>query len=42
MRGEKKGQDIYISIEDNGMGMPEDVLQNLLTDTNKVSKHGSG
>ena len=29
-------------IEDNGMGMPEDVLQNLLTDTNKVSKHGSG
>ena len=42
VRGEKKGQDIYISIEDNGMGMPEDVLQNLLTDTNKVSKHGSG
>ena len=42
VRGEKKGEDIYISIEDNGMGMPEDVLQNLLTDTNKVSKHGSG
>ena len=25
IRGEKKGEDIYISIEDNGMGMPEDI-----------------
>lgn len=42
IRGEKKGEDIYISIEDNGMGMPEDIRGNILTDNNKVPKHGSG
>lgn len=42
IRGEKKGEDIYISIEDNGMGMPEDIRSNILTDNSKVSKHGSG
>lgn len=40
--GEKKGEDIYISIEDNGMGMPEDIRDNILTDNSKVPKHGSG
>ena len=25
IRGEKKGDDIYISVEDNGMGMSEDI-----------------
>lgn len=42
IRGEKKGEDICISIEDNGMGMPEDIRSNILTDNSKVSKHGSG
>ena len=42
VRGEKKGEDIYISIEDNGMGMPEDIRSNILTDNSKVPKHGSG
>ena len=42
VRGEKKGEDIYISIEDNGMGMPEDIRDNILTDNSKVPKHGSG
>ena len=42
VRGEKKGEEIYISIEDNGMGMPEDVMENILTDNSKVPKHGSG
>ena len=42
VRGEKKGEDIYISIEDNGMGMPEDIRGNILTDNSKVPKHGSG
>lgn len=42
IRGEKKGEDIYISIEDNGMGMPEDIRSNILTDNSKVRKHGSG
>ena len=39
VRGEKKGDDIYISIEDNGMGMREEVLENILTNNNKVPKH---
>lgn len=42
IRGEKKDEDIYISIEDNGMGMPEDIRSNILTDNSKVPKHGSG
>lgn len=42
IRGEKKGEDIYISIEDNGMGMPEDIRSIILTDNSKVPKHGSG
>lgn len=42
IRGEKKGEDIYISIEDNGMGMPDDIRSNILTDNSKVPKHGSG
>lgn len=42
VRGEKKDEDIYISIEDNGMGMPEDIRDNILTDNSKVPKHGSG
>ena len=40
--GGKKDKDIYISIEDNGMGMREEVLENILTDNSKVPKHGSG
>lgn len=42
VRGEKKGDDIYLSVEDNGMGMSEDVVENILTDNSKVPKHGSG
>ena len=42
IRGEKKGDDIYISVEDNGMGMNEDIVENILKDNNKVPKHGSG
>mgnify|MGYP004695225535 FL=1 len=42
VRGEKKEDDIYITIEDNGMGMRKEVLENILTDNNKVPKHGSG
>ena len=42
VRGEKKEDDIYIIIEDNGMGMRKEVLKNILKDNNKVPKHGSG
>ena len=41
VRGEKKEDDIYITIEDNGMGMRKEVLENILKDNNKVPKHGS-
>ena len=40
--GEKRDEDILITIEDNGMGMREEVLENILTDSSKVPKHGSG
>ena len=40
--GEKRDEDILITIEDNGMGMREEVLKNILTDSSKVPKHGSG
>ena len=36
VRGEKKEDDIYITIEDNGMGMRKEVLENILKDNNKV------
>lgn len=42
VRGEKNGDDIYITVEDNGMGMTEEVVDNILTDNEKVPKHGSG
>ena len=38
----KKDNDIYISIEDNGMGMRKEVLEYILTDIYKVPNHGSG
>jgi len=34
--------DIYISVIDNGMGMSEEIVENLLLDNGKVPKHGSG
>lgn len=40
--GRIKGKDIYISVEDNGMGMREEDVRNILTDNQKVPKHGSG
>ena len=42
VHGEKKDDDIYITVEDNGMGMSEEVVDNILSDNEKVPKHGSG
>lgn len=42
VRGERKDDDIFLSIEDNGMGMSQEVVDNLLTNSEKVPKHGSG
>lgn len=42
IKGRIKEKDIYIAIEDNGMGMREEDVRNILTDNQKVPKHGSG
>ncbi len=40
--GKKIKDDIFITVEDNGMGMREEVVENILKDNNKTPKHGSG
>ena len=42
VRGSIENGDIYIVIEDNGMGMREEDVKNILTDNQKVPKRGSG
>lgn len=42
VKAEKKDNDLYISVTDNGMGMDQETLDSLLTDENRVHKHGSG
>lgn len=42
VRGRKEGEEILLSVTDNGMGIPEDEVEFLLTDTERVHKKGSG
>lgn len=42
LKGYEKDGDIYISVSDNGMGIPEDVLDTLLTDKARSRGKGSG
>ena len=42
VKGYEKDGDIYISVSDNGMGIPEDVLKTLLTDKARSRGKGSG
>lgn len=42
VRGYRKGEDIYIEVCDNGLGMPEEVVEQLLTENNRVRGRGSG
>ena len=42
LKGYEKDGDIYISVSDNGMGIPEDVLKTLLTDKGRSRGRGSG
>lgn len=40
--GERKGRDIILSVKDNGIGMAEEEVEHILTDGERISKHGSG
>lgn len=42
IRGRMEDNSIYLSVEDNGMGMRQEDVDNILTDNQKVPKHGSG
>lgn len=42
VRGWKQGQDIYIAVSDNGIGMRHEDVENILTGDQKAIKHGSG
>ena len=42
VKGYRDGEDIYISVTDNGMGMEKEVVDHLLEENNHVPKHGSG
>ncbi len=42
IKGYEKNGDIYIDVSDNGMGIPQDTLQKLLTDKTKTHGKGSG
>lgn len=38
----RKDEDIFISVSDNGLGMPPEQVEGVLTDNSHVPKHGSG
>lgn len=42
VRGYLKDNDVWIDVEDNGLGMTEETVNLLLTDNNRVHKKGSG
>jgi two-component system sensor histidine kinase YesM len=42
VKGYRNNDDIYIEIRDNGLGMPEEVVDQLLTADNRIRKTGSG
>lgn len=42
VRGYRKGDDVYLEVEDNGLGMPEEEAAELLNGEERPHKHGSG
>ena len=42
VRGYRKNQDVYLEVEDNGLGMPEKEAAELLNGKERPHKHGSG
>lgn len=42
IRAYTEGEELYIAVEDNGLGMPEEVVDGLLTDDSRIRSRGSG
>ena len=42
VRGYRRDKDIYLEVEDNGLGMPEEEAAELLNGKERPHKHGSG
>lgn len=42
INGYMKDGDVYIDVKDNGLGMPAETVESLLTEEHRVSSHGSG
>lgn len=42
VKGRREGNDILLTVEDNGIGMSEEETRLVLTDSDRVHKHGSG
>ena len=42
VQGRKEEDEILFTVADNGMGIPEEEIEFLLTDTQRVHKKGSG
>ncbi len=42
VKGYRKGEEVYLEISDNGLGMPQDVVDQLLIKNNRVHTKGSG
>ncbi len=42
LRGYEDGDDVCVEVIDNGMGIPKENIEFLLTDDTRVRKHGSG
>lgn len=42
VKGKKEKGNIILSVEDNGLGMSQEEVEFVLTDSNRIHKHGSG
>ena len=42
VKGRRTDNDIYLAVSDNGMGMRQEDVKNILSNNKKVPKHGSG
>lgn len=42
VKGYRSGDSIYIEITDNGLGMPDEMVEQLLTEDNRIRTKGSG